>query len=102
MEAYSSAVHGTRGHTPVHNLSAGDVVCKTERSVYSHFHAPFNEHNRFQETSTESELFFLRDFDRLGPYKSDTELAFEDHSTEAQRTLLYTTRPVAQHPLQHG
>lgn len=80
MEAYSSQVHGTR-HTPVHNLSPADLVCESERGVYGHFHCPFNERNRFQSSSTEEELFFLRDFDRLSPYKSDQEHTFTDHST---------------------
>jgi hypothetical protein len=57
------------GHTPVHNLSAGDVVItKTERSVYSTSRTIVSS----LPGDLTSELFFLRDFDRLGPYKSDT------------------------------
>ena len=39
-------------------------------TTYEHFHAPFNENNRFVSSATDADKHFLRDFDRVPPYKT--------------------------------
>jgi hypothetical protein len=59
-----------KSHTPAHNLHPADSQLKLEKSVCEHFHCPFNEKNYFQNSATEADLYFLRDFERLPPYKT--------------------------------
>ena len=58
-------------YVPLHNKHPADCQLSLEKSVHQHFHCPFNERNYFQNSATEGDLFFLRDFDRMHPYKSE-------------------------------
>ncbi|GMH33027.1 hypothetical protein BSKO_00861 [Bryopsis sp. KO-2023] len=42
-------------------------------STYRHFHAPYNERNRFLTSATESEKHFLRDFERYHPFTTKSK-----------------------------
>lgn len=57
-----------KSHVPVHNRHPADGLLALEKRVHQHFHCPFNEKNYFQNSATEGDLFFLRDFDRIAPY----------------------------------
>jgi hypothetical protein len=58
--------------TQVHNKTDGDLKQEHARYNYSHFHSPFNNHNRYMSSIGEESKLFLRDCTRYEPYATQT------------------------------
>ena len=75
----------------VHNLTDGDLEQQTARYNYSHFHAPFNNNNRYMSSIDDNSKLFLRDCNRYDPYASgcSTTPQYQRAAIEQQRTCAH-------------